>query len=116
MVQIRRIPSAEKAALPALPAPTDVFGEGSLVAEHLSATSYGDGSARTPGSLAVRNKGTSYEVTLYDHDAGLRCPVVGPTLKDALEQCEVILGAAEAPWVVDEYLTSLNARKKKRKK
>jgi hypothetical protein len=112
----RRTPPAAKATLPPLPAPYDVFGPGSLLAEHLSATSYEDGSARTPGSMALRNKGACYEVTVYDHDAGLRIAVVGPTVEQALAQVEVLLAVPDAPWVVDDYLTGILQRKGKRKK
>lgn len=114
-VQRRNAPSATAPA-PQLPLPMAVLVNSPLLAEHITLTRYEDGTARTPGSFKVDNLGTAFRVTVYDHDAGLRCPVTGPTLEEALEAVEVMLGTIDAPWEVDRFLSEQNAKKKPKKK
>jgi len=101
---------------PALLAPDDVFGEGSLLAQWLSATKYEDGTVRIPGSVRIENLGASYRVTVYDHDAGLRLPCSAPTLSEALGSVEQLLGVVDAPWEVDRYLTEQVAKRQPKKR
>lgn len=112
----RRPPTSDKAPPAPLPAAYDIFGPNSMVAEHLSATTYDDGGIRTPGQMRVAQRNGLYEVTVYDLDAGLRLPVTGPTIRACLDQLELFLGAQDAPWVVDDYLTGLLGRKNKKRK
>ena len=112
----RQPPAGAGAIAPALPATSVVLSKFVLLREFLTATSYEDGSARTPGDLALRNRGVAFEITLYDPDAGLRLPVRGPTLDDALTLAEKLLGVETAPWEVDRYLTEQLAKRKGKKK
>lgn len=115
MLRRRQAPTQD--AIPeALPAPTSVFGEGSLISEFLSATQYDDGTLRVPGSIRIENMGKSYRVTVYDHDAGLRLAVSAVCVDEALNDIEVLLGAADAPWEVDRYLSEQVAKRGKKKK
>jgi hypothetical protein len=112
----RRTPPSDKTPPLALYAPYDVLGEGTLLAEHLSATMYDDKTIRTPGSIRIENMGPVYRVTVYDHDAGLRLAVSAPTVSDALEIIEQHLGAADAPWEIDRYLSEQASKRVKKKK
>lgn len=87
-----------------------------LLREWVSCTAYDDGSIRVPGYITLRNRGHSYEVTVYDVDEGLRLPVRGPDLDRTLMLVETLLGTQDAAWEVDDYLQSQLARKSARKK
>jgi len=102
---------------PALPSASVHWPKLVNIREFLTATKYDDGSARCPGYVTVRNRVTSFEVTLYDPDSASRLPARGPTLDQALSLAEQLLAADEAPWEHDAYLAEqLSRRTKKRKK
>lgn len=111
----RRTPPA--AGLPALPLEdqSKVLHKFPLIREFLSSTAYEDQSPRQPGYFTLRNRGGSYEVTVYDPDAGLRCAVRAMTLDDVLAATELLLGAAEAPWETDRWLTEQLAKNRKKR-
>jgi len=113
MAVIRRQAPGQGTPAVQLVMPTDADGPGPLLAEHCCVTKYGDGSPRVPGSYKVENIGTAYRVTVYDHDAGLRLPVSGATLAECMGDIEVHLGAVDAPWELDKYLTGLIAQRPK---
>lgn len=100
----------------ALPATSVILGKLPALREFLTATAYDDGDMRTPGYMTIRNRVTSFEVTLYDPDAGARMPVRGDTLDAVLVLVEQLLGVAEAPWEHDQYLTDQLTKKKRKKK
>lgn len=113
----RRVPLTEGNYIPpALPATSDVLRKLPQLREFITATTYEDGSVRVPGDFALRNRGTGFEVTLYDPDAGLRLPCRGSTIDDAFMLAEKLLGVEDAPWEVDDYLTQRLAKRKARKK
>jgi len=85
------------------------------VREFISATSYDDGSPRTPGYITVRNRVTTYEVTVYDPDSGSRLSGRAPGLDEALMLVEKLLGVEDAPWEPDGYLQKQLEQKPKRK-
>lgn len=97
-----------------LPLESAVLKKFPRVLEFLIATAYDDGTVRTPGSLRVDNKLLWLTITLYDADAGMRLPCTGSTFDDALSLAEKLLGAEEAPWEVDRYLTEQLQRKVKK--
>lgn len=111
----RRTPA--EVGLPPIPLPSDskLFHKLPLLREFLSATAYDDQSIRTPGYFTMRNRGGSYEVTVYDPDAGLRCAVRAATIDDAFAGVELLLGAENAPWEVDSYLSDQLAKKRKKR-
>ena len=111
----RRTPA--EAGLPAVPldASSKLFGKLSLVCEFLTSTAYDDGTPRTPGYVTWRNRGGSFEITAYDPDAGLRCAVRHMTIDGAWAALDVLIGATEAPWEIDQYLTDQLLKKKKRR-
>lgn len=84
--------------------------------EFLSATTYEDGTFRQPGYLTFRNRLTTYEVTLYDPDAGMRLALRAVTIDEALTLAEKAVDAEGMPWEVDQYLTDQIAKKVKKKK
>lgn len=112
---MRRTPPA--AGLPALPLDSEskVLARLPLIREFLSATAYEDQSPRQPGYLTLKNRGGSYEITVYDPDAGLRCAVRAMTLDDVLAATELLLGTADAPWEVDRWLTDQLAKNRKKR-
>jgi hypothetical protein len=87
-----------------------------VLREFISATEYEDKTPRTPGYYTLRNRGAAYELTVYDPDSGTRLPCRGQTLDEVFALVEKLLGAVEAPWECDSYLTEQLARKGKRKK
>lgn len=111
----RRTPPA--AGLPALPLDDNskVLAKLPLIREFLSATAYEDQSPRQPGYLTLKNRGGSYEITVYDPDAGLRCAVRAMTLDDVFAAAELLLGASDAPWEVDRWLTDQLAKNRKKR-
>lgn len=111
----RRTPA--EAGLPALPLPSDskLFVKWPLIREFMTSTAYDDGTPRTPGYLTWRNKGGSFEITVFDPDAGLRCAVRAMTIDDTFAAVEMLLGAENAPWETDRYLTEELLKKKKKR-
>lgn len=99
---------------PRLTHETKYFAKVPLVIEFIIATSYDDGSSRTPGYLTLRNRGHVLELTAYDPDSGLRLAVCGPDIDHCYMALNTLLGAENAPWVCDDYLTSQLAKKKKK--
>lgn len=111
----RRAPVSENIPGPALAAESKVLDKLPKIREFLSAVKYDDGSVRQPGYVTIRNRTWSYEITLYDPDAGLRVAVRAPTLDDVWAAAELILEADDAPWEIDQYLQSQLSRGKKKR-
>ncbi|OWY61056.1 hypothetical protein B7486_65850, partial [cyanobacterium TDX16] len=86
---------------PALPAASVMLGKLPAVREFLTATEYEDKTARVPGYLTIRNRGVTFEVTIYDPDAGARLSARAAKLDDVLALIEQLLGVEEAPWEID---------------
>jgi hypothetical protein len=112
----RRLAPGQAGPQVPLPQPEIVLCGCSLLAEHITATTFEDGAPRVPGSFKVENMGTHFRCTVYDHDAGLRLPVTGPTLDEAFAGVEKLLAAIDAPWEVDQYLTGKVKQRPKPKK
>lgn len=105
----------ENVPIPALPGDSKLLEKLPLLREFLSVTAYDDGSMRQPGSYRFENKLICYQITLYDADAGMRLPVSGATIDDVMKAAERLLGAPDAPWEVDRYLTEQLQKKSKEK-
>lgn len=103
----------EDIPLPPLSLESKFFDKLPRLREFLIVTAYDDGSVRVPGSFRMENKIIAVMVTLYDPDAGLRLAVSGATIDDALKTADTLLGAPDAPWEVDRYLTEQLLKKKK---
>lgn len=100
-----------------LPAASVLLGKLPGVREFVTATSYEDGTIRTPGYLTLRNRQVTFEITLYDPDSGSRLVARAAKLDDVLALVEQLLGVTDAPWEVDDYLTAqLTRRGRKRGK
>jgi len=84
--------------------------------EFISATAYDDGTFRQPGYLTFRNRMTTYEITLYDPDYGLRLALRAVTIDEVLTLAEKAVDADGMPWEVDNYLTEQLSKKKPKKK
>lgn len=111
----KRVVDPMTLAAPAAPHATSYLVLSPLLIEFASATSYEDGTARVPGYFTVRVRGTEWECTLYDPDAGARLPVRAPTVDDMMVAVELALGAQEAPWEQDRYLMEQLAKRPKKK-
>lgn len=114
-VKRRQAPGQQSEVIP-LQKPIAVMAGQENLADHITCVKYDDGTVRVPGSYKVENMGTHFRVTVYDHDAGLRLPVTGPTLEEAFANVETLLEATDAPWEVDQYLTSKVKQRPKPKK
>lgn len=113
----RTPPASEDAIIKPLPAASVMLAKLPTIREFLTATQYDDKTPREPGYVTLRNLGTTFEVTLYDPDAGLRLPCRGDTLDGVLALMEQLAGTEEAAWEVDRYLTQRKQeRAKKRRK
>lgn len=102
--------------LPALPSTSTALPKSPSLREFISSTEYDDKTGRTPGYFTLRNRGASYELTVYDPDSGTRLVCRGQTLDEVILLVERLLGAQDAPWETDPYLTEQLARKCKRRK
>lgn len=100
---------------PQAPQATSYLTLSPLLIEFISSTVYEDGSPREPGYATIRVRGTEWEVTLYDPDAGARLPVRGGTVDDALIAVEVAIGSEEVQWEQDRYLMEQLAKRPKKK-
>lgn len=111
----RRTPA--EAGLPPVPLSDESYTlhDFPLIREFLSATAYDDQTPRSPGYLTLRNRGGSYEITLYDVDAGMRVAARACLLDDVLAAAELLLGADQAPWEQDRYLTEQLTKNRKKK-
>jgi len=105
----------ESVPIPALGMESKLLEKPPPLPEFVSATAYEDGSIRTPGSFRFENKLICYQITLYDADAGMRLPISAGTLDDVFKAVERLLGAPDAPWEVDRYLTEQLSKKVKEK-
>lgn len=104
------------AIIPALPATSVLLSKLPAIREFITATQYEDGSPRVPGYFTLRNRGASFELTMYDYDSGCRLPVSAHELDKALQLMEQLLGVEEAPWEPDRYLMNLLAERNKKKR
>lgn len=107
---LKLVPQAE------LPSESKLFGKLPQLLKYLTRITYDDGQARTPSYYTLRNRGSSFEVTLYDPDAGGRLPVNGVTLDEAFIALEKLLGAEDAPWQPDRYLMAELVKREPKKK
>ena len=83
--------------------------------EWLTATTYDDGTARTPGALRLSTRNALWCATVTDPDAGARLLVSSDSLDKLLLLVEQLIGAAEAPWEIDPYATRTGQKKPKKK-
>jgi hypothetical protein len=100
---------------PALPGTSLLLAKLPTLREFMTATAYDDGTARTPGYLWFSNRGTMFEVILFNPDSGSRLPVVAPTMDEVLAAVETVLKLPEAPWQPDRYLSEQLTKKTKKK-
>jgi hypothetical protein len=108
--------SGASAIVPALPSKSLILGKLPTVREWLTCTVYEDGTPRVPSYITLRNRGSSFEVTLYDPDQGARLPVGGPEIDHVLLALEQLLCVDEQPWEIDQYLAKQLQRGGKRRK
>jgi len=99
---------------PALTADTKFLTKCPTLMEFLTATSYEDGTARTPGYLWISNRTVAFEVTIFDPDGCAKMPCLGRTLDEALSLAETHLRSDQAPWQTDGFLVKKAAEKKKK--
>lgn len=112
----RRQPAvAGGTVLPALPSVSTLLAKLVNLRAFCSETSYDDGSPRQPGYFTFRNRVTVYEVTVYDPDSGTRLVVRGPDWDKTFLSVEQLLGAADAPWEMDKYLSEQLAKRSRKK-
>lgn len=115
VMKVRKLsPAGGEGPRPRLNSETVFFRKVSMVVEFLCATSYEDGSPRTPGYLTLRNRGHCYELTAYDPDSGQRLCVGASDLDSCYTALNTMLGADLAPWTLDDYLTGLLSKKRKK--
>jgi len=112
----RQVAAPGEHKLPALPMASTILAKLPALREFLTATEYEDGGNRQPGYMTMRNRGTTFEVTLYDPDSGHRIACRGTSFDETLLLAEKLLGTPEAPWEVDQYLTDQLAKRSRKKK
>lgn len=111
----KRVQTGDLPTLPFLSVETTLMKKQPLLIEFVSATTYEDGSPRTPGYYTVRNRMIEYECTLYDPDSGQRIAIRAREVDKMWLGVEAILGAQDAPWEVDRYLFEQLEQKNKKK-
>jgi alcohol dehydrogenase class IV len=82
------------------------------LAEHISATTYSDGSNRTPGWIMVGTRDGEYRVTAKDPDGAAQLAVQDPSLDEALAALELLLSDPNAQWQADPWLAKGAKRKR----
>lgn len=112
----KRLASGELPPIPALSVETILLKKCPLLVEFCAATAYEDGSARQPGYFTLRNRVIEYELTVYDPDAGMRLTCNAVQLDRVFAGLEALLGAPDAPWMVDRYLWERKPKEKTKKK
>lgn len=116
MVSIKKrdVSSPALGARPPLAFDSKILAKLPTLCEWLAATTYEDGSPRTPGYLWLSNRVVAYEVTLFDPDSCCKMPCLGRTLDEALALAETHLRAEDAPWQQDGYMVARRDGKKKK--
>jgi len=82
--------------------------------DFLTATTYDDGTPRSPGRLWIENDGLSFVVTLFEPSAFLRVRLRAITFDDGMTLAETHLGMENAPWEVDTWARDRAQQKKKK--
>jgi hypothetical protein len=100
---------------PDLPTESKCLPKSPMLRAFLCARSYLEGGVRLPGRIWLEGTSLGFTLTLIDVDQALRLVVRATTLDDAFAGAELLLGADNAPWEVDEYLASRKAQKGKKK-
>lgn len=103
------------AVVKALPSASTLLPKLPALRAFISETAYEDGTARTPGYWTVRNRVTTFEVTLYDPDSGSRLVCRGATLDETFALAEQLVSVESAPWEPDRYLSEQLAKATRRK-
>lgn len=104
---------ADVAPVP-LSSETKLFAKYPKLVGFLIDTKYDDGSIRQPGEWRLANKKLWLTLTLLDPDSGMQLPCTGSTLDDAFSLAEKLLGAEDAPWEVNRWLTTELEKKVKK--
>lgn len=112
----RRVVAGERLPSPQLSQESKVLGKLSQLVAFVSDVSYEDKTPRSPGYYTLRNRVFTYELTLYDPDAGLRVAVRDVTIDGCFAAANELLRLPEAPWEVDNYLQQQLAKIPKKKK
>jgi len=116
-VKRRQAPAAgENSIAPALSMTSTVLAKLPALREFVSATQYEDNTPRVPGYFTLRNRGASYELTVYDYDSGCRLAVCAPELDKVFLLMEQLLGVVDAPWEHDRWLMEQLQKRTKNKK
>lgn len=98
-----------------LPMESKVLHRFLALRQFLSARSYEGGGVRLPGKMWLDGGASGYSITLKDVDQALQITVRAGTLDDVFSAAELVLGAENAPWEVDQYQAERRAEKKKKK-
>lgn len=102
--------SGEKASAPTL---SKVLNRWSQILAHCATLAYEDGCPRQPGWITIRTRGIEWECIAKDPDAGAQLIARGASVDDAMQLLNELLGADNAPWELDQYLSARKPRKRK---
>lgn len=91
-----------------------IFSKLKTLVSHCCQTSYEDGSARSPGWMTIRSRGQTWEVVVKDPDGAASLTATGKSLDDALSLANELVGAENAPWEVDAWLSSKKPKTRKK--
>lgn len=80
---------------------------------HCAVTRYDDGDPRQPGWFTVRTQGSAWVIILKDPDSATQMQCLGNTLDDAMALAELMVGADDAPWELDQWAKRQGQRKGK---
>jgi len=110
----RRQATGDRLPQPQLSQDSKVLAKLPHLIAFVSDVQYEDKTPRVPGYFTLRNRAFTYEITLYDPDAGLRVAIRDLTLDGAFAAANELLRAPDAPWETDDYLMSQLSKKKRR--
>lgn len=103
MRKVKPISTAGKPK-PPLPKECAFLKDFPALLDFVTDTQYDDGTPRKPGKFWFDNRGTAFEITLFEPDACARATVVANTIPDVFLAAELHLMSDDSPWQEDDWL------------
>lgn len=97
-----------------LPSESKLLHKCPLLRQFITARSYEGGGVRLPGRFWFEAGSLGFAITLIDVDNALRCVVRAGAIDDVFAAAELLLGAENGPWEVDQFQADRKAKKPKK--
>lgn len=100
--------------VPPLPAESKLMAKCKRLMEWLTATTYDDGSPRTPGSLWIDSDSAAFKAMLKEPSLLLCARIRAGTFDDLIAAVETFLGLDSPPWEPDKFALERASKKTKK--